>query len=265
MINEEFWNRKLEQFEIPRFQCPVCQKGLLISINEKTIEETTKKSEYCFDVTGEPECYEGYFTVISRCNNPDCEEIAMIVGETKTVQDGWDDGTDPDTNEYVHDPQPNYKTSYYVNYTNPAIRLISFPKNTPQEIVEILDESFKLFWVDEDSCGNKIRSGVEKLLDLQNVNKITISSNRKRKSLTLHQRIDKFKHKEPEIAKYLLALKWIGNQGSHNGGVKLSRKELIDAYRILEVSLSDLYDKSRIEVNRLTMQINKNKKHKVKR
>ena len=254
----------MKQFEIPKFQCPVCQNGLLISNKEKLVEETTKKSEHCYDAIGEPECYEGYFTAISRCNNPDCQEITTIVGETKTVEDGWNDGRDPDTYEYIDEPHPIYKTVYLVNYTNPAIRLIKFPKNTPTEIVDIVDESFKLFWVDEDSCGNKIRSGIEKLLDLQKVNKTTVNIHRKRQSLYLHQRIEKFKSKEPEIAKYLLALKWIGNQGSHNGAYKLSRKELIDAYRILEVSLTDLYDKTRIDVNRLITKINRKKKHKVK-
>jgi hypothetical protein len=264
MINEEFWNRELKQFEIPKFQCPVCQKGLLISNKEKLIEGATKESECLYEVTGEPEYYEGHFTAISRCNNPDCEEITTIVGETKTIQDGWDDGRDPDTFEDIHEPYPTYKLIYLVNYTNPAIRLMKFPRNTPKEIIEIIDESFKLFWVDEDSCGNKIRSGIEKLLDLQKVNKTTMNKQGKRQPLNLHQRIDNFKSKEPEIAKYFFALKWIGNQGSHNGGYKLSRKELIDAYRILEVSLIDLYDKTRIEVNKLATKINKKKKHRAK-
>lgn len=263
MINEEFWNRDLKQFEIPKFQCPTCEKGLLISTEENIKEETTQQSSDCWDVIGEPECYEGYFVSIAKCNNPDCNEITSIAGEKKVVHHGWNNGRDPDTNEYIHEPHENYKTVYLVNYTNPAIRLIKFPENTPKEIIEIIDESFKLFWIDEDSCGNKIRSGIEKLLDFQKVNKTTINKHKKRQQLKLHQRIDKFKSKQPEIANYLLALKWIGNQGSHSSS-KLSRKELIDAYRILEVSLVDLYDKTRIVVNRLTNKINKEKKHKVK-
>ncbi len=264
MINEEFWNRELKQFEIPKFQCPVCQKGLLISNEETFIRETTKKSERDYQDIGDPECYEEYFCAISRCNNPDCQEITTLVGETKTVEDGWNDGIDPDTYEYITDPYPIYKTIYFVNYTNPAIRLIKFPKDTPMEIIDIIDESFKLFWVDEDSCGNKIRTGIEKLLDLQKVNKTKVNKYGKRQSLNLHQRIENFKSKEPQIAEYLLALKWIGNQGSHNGAYRLSKKELVDAYRILEVSLTDLFDKTRIDVNRLISKINRKKKHKAK-
>ena len=130
--------------------------------------------------------------------------------------------------------------------------------------MKIIDESFQLFWVDEASCGNKIRSSIEKLLDLQKITK-TIKNNRgKRQMLNLHERILKFKTKEPDIANYLLALKWIGNQGSHINTV-LTKIELVDAYKILEVSLVDLYDKTRLEVNRLTRKINKDKKHNIKR
>lgn len=257
MIDEKFWNCELKQFEIPKFQCPVCQKGLLISEKNKVLEETTKESERYYEEIREEECCEEHFTAIVRCNNPDCLEITTIVGQTKTVQEGSD--YDP----YHHEWIPTYKRIYIVNYTNPAIQLIRYPANTPKEIIELIDESFKLFWVDEASCSNKIRSAIEKLLDLQKVNKTTISKRGKRESLNLHNRIEKFKKKEPKVAEYLLALKWVGNQGSHNG-FKLGRKELAEAYRILELGLNDLYDKARIEVDKLAKKINKEKKLKVK-
>ena len=61
MINEEFWNKELNLFEIPKFQCPNCQKGLLLTDKETIIEKTTKKSKDYFDEVGEPECIEGHF------------------------------------------------------------------------------------------------------------------------------------------------------------------------------------------------------------
>lgn len=262
MINEEFWNRELRLFEVPRFQCPICQKGLLITEKESFIEESQKY----YDSLGEPECYTGQFVAISRCNNPDCREITTIVGETAIIQSDWEDRIEFDASELddLDLPHSTYKTIYYVKYTNPPIRLIRFPKGTPKELVKIIDESFQLFWVDEASCGNKIRSAIEKLLDLQKINKTRINKNKKRESLPLHQRIVQFKSKEPEIANYLLALKWIGNQGSH-ANTDLSKDELVDAYKILEVSLIDLFDKTRLEVNQLAYKINRNKKHKTKR
>lgn len=264
MINVEFLDQETIHFKIPNFRCSVCHIGVLLPKKESTIEATTKRSEQCYNMTGDPECYDGYFTAISHCNNPDCQEITTIIGETKTVQDGWDDGLDADTYEYLHEPMPIYKTRYLVTYTNPAIQLIEFSKNTPKEIVDLLNESFILFWVDENSCGNKIRNSIEKILDLKKIRKTTISKNRKRQYLKLHNRIDLFGKLYPEIEKYLFALKWIGNQGSHNDVYKLNKSILIDAYKIIEITLLDLYGNERFVINRLSNRINKNKRHRSK-
>lgn len=262
MIKEEFWNKDLKLFEIPKFQCPNCEIGLLIPKEEKLINAFTKKSKDYYDVIGDAECYEGFFMAISLCNNPECEEIITIAGETKILEVGMET-INPEPFEDYDEPHPIYKTSYTITYINPAIKFIKFPKNTPKEIIAIIEESFKLFWVDEDSCANKIRNSIEKLLDLQKVRKSIINRKQKRQLLTLHGRIEEFKKKKPEIIEYLFAIKWIGNQGSHNEKFKLSRKELIDAYRILELIIIDLYDKSRNELDKLTKKINKEKKHRL--
>ena len=124
MINEEFWNRELNLFEIPKFQCPNCQKGLLICGKENIIEKNTKKSEDFANEEGEYYFLEGFFAVISICNNPDCMEITTIVGKTKTIQNGWESDYDYDSDEHF-EPFPKYETVYEVKYTNPSIRLIS--------------------------------------------------------------------------------------------------------------------------------------------
>lgn len=260
MISEEFWNTELKQFEIPKFECPICFKGLIISDKEQVMEKMTTYSSSIFDLTMNERDYQGHFISISKCNNPDCSEITTIAGETKLRYAGKGNNYNDDKEEFIF--QGN-KISYIVRYTNPGIRLFEIPENTPEEIIEIIDESFKLFWIDEDSCGNKIRSGVEKLLDLQKINKIAINKKRKRQYLNLHQRIEKFKDKNLVVSNYLFSLKWIGNQGSHNR-FQLSRKELVDAYKILQLSLINLYDKTNVEVDKLTRKINKEKKHKVK-
>lgn len=248
-MNEEFWNKKLNLFEIPKFQCPNCNKGLLISKEENILNEKTEQSMKSFQVIGEPEFIEGKFTTMSKCNNPDCIDITVIAGNTKVVETGMDDGLDPDTYEYIREPMPIYKTQYEVKYTNPPIKFIQISKKVPKELRLIIEESFNLFWIDASSCGNRIRTAVEKLFDLQNTKKL---------QGTLHQKIMEFKKINPDVANYLLALKWIGNQGSHSDQ-KLKRKDLVDAYRILEMSLEDLYSNSRIEVNNLSNQINQKK------
>jgi len=232
----------------------------VISDKSQIIEKATKSSSELFNITMNEKDYLGYFTSISKCNNPECGEIITITGETKLRYAGKREDFIERGEDFEF--QGNI-LSYIVKYTNPAIRLFKVPKSTPEELLEIINRSFELFWVDEDSCGNKIRSSIEKLLDFQKINKTTINKKGRRQKLNLHQRIKKFEGKEPEIVKYLLALKWIGNQGSHSSS-KLSRKELIDAYEILEVSLLKLYDNRGRIVKKLVDKINKEKKHNIK-
>ena len=56
---------------------------------------------------------------------------------------------------------------------------------------------------------------IEILLDNLKVPKTELSKKSKRKRLTLHSRIEKLSETHPNIEKHLLAIKWIGNDGSH--------------------------------------------------
>lgn len=56
--------------------------------------------------------------------------------------------------------------------------------------------------------------------------------------LTLHARIEAFVKKEPAIGPQLMALKWLGNTGSHDSNV--STNDLLDAFEILEHSLREI-------------------------
>ena len=85
MIDEIFWNRELNLFEIPKFQCPECQKGLLLAEENKCIKETTTQSKRLFEVIGEPEYLAENFVAILKCNNPDCGENTVVAGKTKII------------------------------------------------------------------------------------------------------------------------------------------------------------------------------------
>lgn len=74
----------------------------------------------------------------------------------------------------------------------------------------------------------------------------------------LNKRIDKeFRKKESELADLILAVKWIGNEGSHLGSLK--RQDIIDAYSILEHALNKLYDDREKMIKNKATKINKHK------
>lgn len=252
MIDESFWNEKINQFVVPIFKCPICNMGFVLSEKESSIKKTTRQSEIIFDLTSNERDFHGHFASISKCNNPDCGEIMTIAGQIGLLYAGQ---TIEDSNENDDYTFQGCKISYTVNYLNPAPNFFVCPINTPNEVIDIIKESFSLFWVDENSCGNKIRTAIEKLLDSEKIQRQVLTKEGKLADLTLHWRIERFKDKNLDVANRLLALKWIGNQASHNE-FKLDRNELSDAYRILELCLLDLYDETREEVDRLANEIN---------
>jgi hypothetical protein len=71
---------------------------------------------------------------------------------------------------------------------------------------------------------------------------------------TLHQKIESFKAINPEIADYLLTIKWIGNVGSHSSS--LNKKDLLDAYEPTEYSLHQLYKDKEMAIKQISVEIN---------
>ena len=244
MIKEEFWNTKAKIFEIPKydlfelpkFKCPKCDEGLLIFDTQKMISEEMEQSKKTFEATQEIEYCEGFFSAFGKCYNPDCKEIVIISGVTKVKLYEWDEETGSSF--------PVYKSIYEIQYINPPIRLIDLPIDINNNIKDTLNKSFSLFWIDENACANKIRVVIEQLLDYLKVPK----------ARTLHRRLEKLED-NPNLFKLLSAVKLIGNEGSHSP-INLERKDLIDAYSIIELSLKDLFDKTREEINQIAIIIN---------
>jgi len=93
-------------------------------------------------------------------------------------------------------------------------------------------------------------------MDEQSINK-TIIVRHKRRILSLHERIELFKLRFPEIGNSLLAIKWIGNSGSHYD--TLTQDDVLDAYTLLDFSLSKLYNNQEQVIKKLAKDINKKK------
>jgi hypothetical protein len=102
-------------------------------------------------------------------------------------------------------------TRLVLDYVNPPLRIIEIPAGAGRPLVEALSTAFALFWGDPSASGNRIRSSVEFLLDQEKVP-------RRRKAggdLTLHARLIKYRAKRPDVADKLMAIKWLGNAGTH--------------------------------------------------
>lgn len=154
----------------------------------------------------------------------------------------------------------SYLKEFYPKYFTPSLKIINVPGLVPANVKLAIEESFRLFFLDCSSCANKLRTAVELLLTSFKVKRFTVS-NGKRKSINLHSRLDIFKNSSHRFSKYadnLLAIKWIGNKGSHSSD-NIKHKELLETYDILDHVLGSMYVDPIRRINALTDRINKNK------
>lgn len=245
-INRKFWESSFQQGNLPKWICPTCSEGTLMAKNNEVIlledASTLKSKDHDFF---EIDWIKGPFYGILNCNNSECKEVVTVVGSHQfEVEPDLDDPYD-----YSH-VQVISPLFFY-----PTISLFKINENVSQEIREIVYESFSLYWSDVSSCANKIRMAIEKIMDDQKIKKSYIFKG-KRKLLSLHSRIEHFKDLKPKEGELLMALKWIGNFGSHSND-NLTREDILDAFDILDYVTNKLYEKDSKRILRLGKRINK--------
>jgi hypothetical protein len=221
-INREFWLEPFQKGKFPNWRCPRCESGILIPVDNGFLfaetgnvhSERARFGEY-FDY----DVYTFHYSLLLRCNNLDCcehvasggygyvqEDLIVINGKLK-----MDDSGDPET-KLIEVFLPHF---FY-----PALQIFQIPSQCPDAVKQKIQASFNLFFCDPPAAANYVRKAVEEILTKKNVKRFTFSKNRKRIRISLHDRIIEFEKTHPEIAQKLLAVKWLGNEGSHSDTVK---------------------------------------------
>lgn len=173
-----------------------------------------------------------------------CEEIHHVLGFGEVDID-----FEPNGDEVFDEdmgPQIQTRKVLRLNPTNffPAPPIIALPeKEQYEEFHQLLKQSFPLFWLDRDACANKIRSSVEYLLDHK-----VIDIERWR-GARLEQRIKKLENDRPDLFDKFMALKELGNAGSHEFGA-LESIDLIDAYQVVDSVIYEIFVFPEIERSR---------------
>ncbi|MGY0580212.1 MAG: DUF4145 domain-containing protein [Paraglaciecola chathamensis] len=149
-----------------------------------------------------------------QCSNRSCNEVGVLVMAGELYP--------PDEH------RPEAKVLFKPEYINPSPLLFNLEKEYPEEINSLMKEAFSLFWSDPASCGNKVRVGVEALLNDLQIDKerkdksgIRILSKKGRPTpIVLHNRLDIYGKKgrtQRACANVLESIKWLGNESSHAG------------------------------------------------
>ena len=240
-----------ESFSItrtPNWICPSCNKGQLkIVTNQFHYEETQQSKSIHDEDFWEPIYIKYRFHGTLKCQN--CSDSISFIGNGYLDHFQYYDDHE---NQLIDE----YNKVFHPLFFYPPLRLFQVNKKCPKEIVAVIEDSFGLYWNDLPSCANKIRTSLEMLMNFLKVKKTFIQGG-KRKKMTLHNRIEIFKNSKPEIAKFLLAIKWIGNTGSHIG--KLEKIDILETYEILEHSLNKLFDNTDAKLKKITKEIIKRK------
>ena len=237
---------KLDHF--PKLGCPFCKTGQLIVDSTEKIDYINVISKKNYDFIGEPTILIGEYSFLLVCNDLECGEKGIVVGKTGTVEDGYDNGFDPETGQEMHSGGHKYKSRYKISYISIPIRLIEIPENMGDQLKSCIESSFILFWVDLNSCGNRIRSFIELLLDFINVPKKS----------SLGARIT---HLQGDIgnpyhllAKSFMAIKYFGNESTHAFD-QIEREDIVKSYSVVEHCLRKIYSDHDLHIEILTNEL----------
>ena len=57
----------------------------------------------------------------------------------------------------------------------------------------------------------------------------------------------------------ILAIKWLGNAGTHDGGAKVTLDDVMDAYELTDHILQEVYSPKLAKLHKLAKKVNKQK------
>ena len=250
-VNREHWRGPLEA--LPPWLCPSCQVGSLF-LDKTTFRcESTHASKAAKeDDNWEPDWTEERFVGLLRCQNPGCRDIVGIGGRTQYVEN--------------HEPEegPQWLQAFEPQFIYPAPPVFQIPKRCPTSVAEELKSAFSLLWSDTKSCANRLRAAAEVLLTDRKIPSKTLNKKKKMVRIDLHARIEKYKQKDPTSANYLLAIKWLGNVGSHTSLDKLGVDDLLNGFELFEHVVQRIYEKHEEHLKKIAKTINARKGRPVK-
>jgi hypothetical protein len=247
-MNRSLWTQSLTDQISPAWPCPQCSKGILALIPKSLISKETVESKQMHGHEGwDPEWITYVFTAWLRCSYPGCGQEVALAGEG-TVNCGQ-------TLDEEGCPVPEDITRFKPLFCWPMPDVFELPAKSPAEVTAELRAAFRLFWSDQSASAGRVRVSLERLMDHYHVLKRRKGTNGKYHALRLHDRIETFSKTQSAEGEKLMALKWLGNTGSHQGDV--SRDDLLNGFEILEFLLAELFEQRAVRVAELARELTK--------
>lgn len=219
----------------PDWICPACgNRTLTIKKGSFNYGTSSKSLNIYKQDYGDLSDIELIFSCLLECEFSRCKDIISMGGRGCVEEIPYDD--DSSVIEY-------FQAEFFI----PPLKVFTVPERCPLSISKPLDISFSLFLSSPSAAANIIRITVEALMDA-----LDIDSKGK-----LHNRIEKLPEKYSEHKDALMAIKWLGNSGSHKvDEVKIQDIEI--AYEILDFVLGKIYGGRTEHISSLIKRLDEN-------
>ncbi|MFT4274544.1 MAG: DUF4145 domain-containing protein [Pantoea sp.] len=215
----------------PEWLCPACCRPSLDIVlqtfhSEITRQTRMERNESWFDSDN----VRMVFSCLLKCSRPSCLETVAVSGEGRTER--FVTGIDGEDEDMID--------LFSARAFFPPLPLFPLPQLCPEPVRVQISEVSSLLTCHPAAAANAIRSLLEKLLDDMHVPREERRKGKKARALTLNERIVM----NPELLginqQGIMALKLIGNAGSH-GSEAISQEHLEDACHVLELLINQIY------------------------
>ncbi|ENG6109639.1 DUF4145 domain-containing protein [Serratia liquefaciens] len=226
-------------YRCPNWTCPAC-KSTSLAIKkgtfhtEQTAESYKRLSE---DDSMDVEDHRYVFSCLLKCERAHCSGVVAVSGTgylTETPSEAREQGAEP------------YFELYQATSFIPPIPAFDIPRNCPASVSLPLTRSFALCISTPGAAANLIRITLEELMTVLGYTGTG----------SLHSKIDRLRTPYQEHRNPLMAIKWLGNAGSHQLD-QVSVYDIQDAYKIIEFVLNKIYAGSTESVAQLALRINR--------
>lgn len=219
----------------PNWTCPSCKSTSLAilpgSFKHLALPESVARWQ---TVEGEWDDLELVFCCMLQCERSACTAVVAVSGKGEVIPN---DGSDESDSE----PYTEY---FQAKLFTPILPAFNIPAACPARVAAPLIQSFSLFLNAPAAAANTIRISLEELM-----NALEMPCER-----SLHHRISKMPDRYGEHKEALMAIKLLGNAGSHVLD-SVSTSDIEQAYTVIEFVLRKLYEGSTESVRQLTERI----------
>ncbi len=233
------FRRAFDESYTPQWHCPSCDNGTLkLKPDSLDYYETGESISRHGDPDWDSDSIEYRFSARFECNT--CLELTTCIGKgVETVY--CDSSTEVDEVIYVDEFMPLF--------FSPPVPLSQIPKKCPDSVRRAITSAFQIAWADYPAAANRLRVAIEKLVDEVAPQNSGLSK--------LHAKIEALKETHAEQYELLMAVKWLGNNASHDDN--LQEYDLAYGFKILDLVLKELYLYDKEGLVQMAKEVIKNK------